>query len=406
MSAELASDLHTPIMPKKREPGALMKRIKALGALLVRAGAVFLLIVVAALALWIIVTDDEFGGEPIAVAPITVPGERSGDVGEPSDRPQMLRGSGDSTEQTDGPRIIRVPQQAMEPASPAELGRALQNASAAPRFDPQGGLRALADPALVERFDADSFIPTIGAGGERPLDAYARPLEAGTVAPGQPRIAIIVSGLAMSQTATQEVINRLPGAMTLSFAPYGNSLGRWTQRARAAGHEYLIEVPMEPFDYPNNDPGPHTLLASLDAQANIERLHWALSRVSTPVGFMNYMGSRFASEEALLEPIVTDTLGRGLMIVDDGRSARSRLTAAAGEGQPAVRADVVIDAQGDTESIAARLSQLEAFARQRGSAIGVASALPITISTLEEWSQTLSAKGIALVPVSSLARFE
>ena len=31
-------------------------------------------------------------------------------------------------------------------------------------------------------------------------------------------------------------------------------------RAREAGHEVLLEVPMEPFDYPDNDPGPQTLL--------------------------------------------------------------------------------------------------------------------------------------------------
>ena len=245
----------------------------------------------------------------------------------------------------------------------------------------------------------------MGPSGERALDAYARPLEAGTIAPGQPRIAIIMGALALSQSATQDVINRMPPTMTLSFAPYGNSLERWTSRARQNGHEYLIEVPMEPFDYPNNDPGPHTLLASLDEAANLERMHWALSRVSTPVGLMNYMGGRFSSEEALVRPVVADAVQRCLMVVDDGRSARSRMASVAGQGAPVLRADVVIDARLDDQSINNRLAQLEALAREHGQAVGVASALPLSIDALEEWSTGLAAKGIALVPVSSLVRF-
>jgi polysaccharide deacetylase 2 family uncharacterized protein YibQ len=36
----------------------------------------------------------------------------------------------------------------------------------------------------------------------------------------------------------------------------------YVEGLRAAGHEVLLEAPMEPNDYPQNDPGPFTLLAS------------------------------------------------------------------------------------------------------------------------------------------------
>jgi polysaccharide deacetylase 2 family uncharacterized protein YibQ len=419
MATDVEGDLHTPLMPRARfgETWAVWRpKLAAASRLFTRFGGGFLGAVLVLLAGWVVLTNDPLGGEPRKQTLVqtadsfSTPGAGVSDAGMgmiageaglaqplPS-QPEPLAGE---------PRVLRVPQPdpvdpALQNGAPLPPGNVLTEG---PRFDRRGGLSALANPSLVERFDASSFVPSLGSNGERPLDVYARPVEAGTIAPGQPRVAVIVSGLGLSQTSTQDVLNSLPGATTLSFAPYGNSLTRWASRARQNGHEYLIEVPMEPFDYPNNDPGPHTLQVGLSEQANLERLHWALSRLPTPVGLMNYMGGRFASEEDVLAPIVADAVGRGLMVVDDGRSARSRMTAVAADDEPVLRADVVIDARADQQSINSRLAQLEAIARERGHAVGVATALPLTITSLEEWTASLAAKGIALVPVSSIVRF-
>ncbi len=371
-----------------------------------RIGGGIIAVICLLLGAWIALIDDPLGGEPSATAPVLIAGSPSregatavNDGAQPLPTPIQSRS---------GPQVLQVPQ--ADPfiansdeiaTNPAEDGLMLDG----PQFDARGGLEGVASPSLVDRFDADSFVPRMSSNGERPLDIYARPLEAGTVAPGQPRVAIIVGGLGLSQTSTQEVLNRLPPEITLAFAPYGNSLSRWASRARQDGHEYLMEVPMEPFDFPNNDPGPHTLQVALTGQANIERLHWALSRLPTPVGVVNYMGARFTSEEASVAPVVADIVERGLMIVDDGRSARSRISAVAGENDPVLRADAVIDARADQQAINDRLRQLETVARDRGYAVGVATALPLTISSLEEWSESLAVKGIALVPASSIVRF-
>lgn len=91
------------------------------------------------------------------------------------------------------------------------------------------------------------------------MDQYARPWSGarGT------RIALIVGGLGLSQTGTQKAIRDLPGEVTLGFATAGNSLQRWMQEARRSGHELLLQLPMEPFDYPANDPGPNALRIGL-----------------------------------------------------------------------------------------------------------------------------------------------
>lgn len=401
MATDTQSDMHMPLMPRIKSVAWL----PLLGRIVFwfnRVGGGLLGLVALGLGVWLFLIDDRLGGEPRSTTPIRVaemPAQSGGDASDPTMLPPPAPLDGE-------PRVIQVPRAASVP-SQQELPPlpASQLVNVSPTFDAQGGLPAIANPSLVQRFDVSSFVPTRGPNGERPLDAYARPVEAGTIPDGQPRIAIIVSGLGLSQTATQSVIDRLPGEMTLSFAPYGNSLLRWTTRARQAGHEYLIEVPMEPFDYPNNDPGPHTLLASHDVASNLERLQWALSRVPTPVGYMNYMGGRFTSESQLVQPIVADAVARGLMVVDDGRSARSRVSAVAQANAPVLRADVIIDARADEQSMTNRLAQLEALARENGEAVGVASALPITVTMLEDWAASLRAKGIVLVPVSSIVRF-
>ncbi len=66
--------------------------------------------------------------------------------------------------------------------------------------------------------------------------------------------------------------------MTLAFAASGNSLQRWMQEARRSGHELLMQIPMEPFDYPNNDPGPLTLTTGQPQKENLKRLHEAMAR--------------------------------------------------------------------------------------------------------------------------------
>ncbi len=50
--------------------------------------------------------------------------------------------------------------------------------------------------------------------------------------------------------------------------PYGADVERLVARARGEGHEILLQVPMEPFGYPDNDPGPQTLLTSLTPEQN------------------------------------------------------------------------------------------------------------------------------------------
>jgi polysaccharide deacetylase 2 family uncharacterized protein YibQ len=196
----------------------------------------------------------------------------------------------------------------------------------------------------------------------------------------------------------------LPASVTFALSPYGADLGKLAERARGEGHELLLQVPMEPFDYPDNDPGPQALLTSLPAEQNIDRLHWLMSRFQGYVGVVSAMGARFTSSEQALKPVIADAAKRGLIYVDDGASTRSVAGQIAGaQNVPFAKTDVVIDAVPMPTEIDHALTRLEMAARQNGSAVGLASAQPATVERIAQWAKKVEDRGFVLVPISMVA---
>jgi len=269
-----------------------------------------------------------------------------------------------------------------------------------PRVQTGPALPPAPDPKLV-RASAVGPLPIIGADGRAPWKVYARPFDA---ADTRPRIAIVVSGLGLSGAATEAAIQGLPGAITLAFAPYADDLGSWLTLARAAGHEVLINVPMEPLDYPRNDPGPLTLLTSLDSKANVERLEWMLGRAAGYVGVADFMGSRFTASRRNLRPVLQSLAERGLMFVDSRSAADSVVPEVAQEvGVPWVQSTQSLDEVVARSAIDARLAELERRARDQGRAIGIGAPYPATLERIAQWAMEADKKGFVLVPVSALA---
>ena len=261
------------------------------------------------------------------------------------------------------------------------------------------GRALIADPALIEQ-SSDGPLPRIADDGRTPMAAYAPPSPA---AAGQPRIAIVVSGLGMSARQTQAAIAQLPPGVTLGFVPYDNDVQRWIGEARRQGHEVLLEVPMEPYDFPDSDPGPHTLRAAASESTNIQRLSWSLSRATGYAGIANLLGDRFMTDSDALEPVMTYLARRGLLFFDTGSVSHSVAPdVARSVSAPFVQASTEIDAIQAGMEIDQRLSGLEQRARLNGWAVGSATLYPVTVDRITIWAKGLSGRGIALVPASAI----
>jgi len=236
------------------------------------------------------------------------------------------------------------------------------------------------------------MLPVIAPDGRTPAQAYARP----TIASGKPQVALIIGGLGLNAKSTREAIANLPPEVTLSFVPYAEGLQGWIDMARAAGHEVLLEAPMEPKDFPDNDPGPYTLMAGGQAEETTTRMEWLLSRATGYFGVTNYLGSKFMQTPAAMSIFSGNLRQRGLAFIDDGSAAQ------VGGGLPRASADRIVDDQLDGPTIDAQLTALESQASRAGKALGSGFAYPVTLQEAAKWCSGLAGRGYQLVPASAV----
>ncbi|HUZ73498.1 MAG TPA: divergent polysaccharide deacetylase family protein [Stellaceae bacterium] len=256
------------------------------------------------------------------------------------------------------------------------------------------------DPDLVEQ-SPDGPLPIIGRDGREPWRVYARPFDA---TDHRPLVAVVISGLGLDAALTRDAVARLPASVTLGFSPYTRDLAAEIAAARKAGHEVLIGLPLEPADFPRQDPGPETLLTTLDPSQNLLRLKWVMSRGTNYVGLVGIMGQRFSTVRTSLEPVLEAMKQRGVMYVDNHAAGAS----VAGEigrdlGMAWAVADRRLDGETDAAAIDQSLASLETIAAQQGVALGVGAAYPLTVERVIAWAPTLASKGIVLAPASAIA---
>lgn len=374
-----ADDLSTPLEGQK--PKA-RRRLPDVMPLL----AAFVGVVLAVFIGWITLVNDPLGGEPVGVVAINralpphakTQGAQAQSARAPDGESAGETGAMQAAEApANGPLIIKVPEVL--------------------------AAKAAAAPTVLLESTHYGDLPRIAADGRRPAEVYAYKMKA-IPAAGKPCVAILVDGLGLNSELTEKAIADLPGAVTLGFNPYGDDVAALVEKARAAGHEVTLQLPLEPFDYPSNDPGPQTLLTGLPASANMDRLHWVMGRATGYIGLSSYMGGRFLGKEQALAPVLTEIGHRGLIFVDSGAVPDSLAPKiGASSGVVVALGNDSIDASPDGQDIDTALARLEDEARHNGTAIGVSRASPLALQHLQTWLRGLQDRGITLIPVSAAA---
>ncbi len=377
--SEVSSELSAPLSRRqKRQQAVAAARRIAWRFPIARAAAALIVLIALGIFARVLLVHDPDGGRPVASVDIS--------TAKPANSVAGAVSSGDLATITADPESTPASDMTSD-GSEAGVGAGL----------------ASINPELVET-TAVGPIPKISASGETPFAAYSRPVDAAADT-GKPRVAIIVSGLGINQDGTLNAITKLPDAVTLAFAPYGKTLGRTVAAARDGGHEIFLEVPLEPFDYPDNDPGPDTLLTGQAPRDNLNKLFHVMSRFEGYAGLINNMGARFTSSGADFGPMMEELGSRGLGYVDDGSSNRSLAPQLADANRvPFGKVDQTLDANPSRGAILTELKTLVDTARSKGSAIGIISALPVSIDTIAEWASSPDAEGVELVPASALMK--
>ena len=253
---------------------------------------------------------------------------------------------------------------------------------------------------LVEQGE-HGLLPKIGPEGDTPYDAYARaePQKKS----GDPKIAVIVTGLGMSRAATEAAIAAMPADVALSLDVYARGLDFWVKRARQAGHEVLLNMPSESNDFPFSDPGPHALRSLATPDENVQQLEWILSQTTGYFGVLSVYGSKFLSVEEQVKVIMNVLKQRGVMYVDGGAEDSRGTRVAYQVGAKWATVDLILDNTPGRAALDLQFQEFEALAKKRAVAIARVSANPLALERLAAWLKTLDGKGLQLVPVSSLA---
>lgn len=391
--AETADDLSTPL----GQTTARKKRRFRLPFTGIQVLAVLLGLFLATFAGFVMFSDNPLGGEPVARIALRQQAPAADDrhATAPASVPAPAMKVAPKQATMSDQKTVTIIDGSSGKRQDVAIGEATEKSDA----EAVPAMMAGVDQRLLEK-SRYGMIPVI-ADGLKPFTAYAAEADRARAAK-MPAVAIVVSGLGVGAAKTTDAIMKLPPAVTLAFTPYGSDPAKLAERARAQRHEILLQIPMEPFDYPDNDPGPQTLLTTLNGEQNLDRMYWHLSRFQGYAGIANFMGARFVVSDAVMQPIVREAARRGLGYLDDGSAPRSVAPAlAVGQAMPFAKADLSIDAVPTAAEIDRALAKLESFARERGVAVGVASALPISIERIGVWVKALESRGIMLVPLTT-----
>lgn len=237
-------------------------------------------------------------------------------------------------------------------------------------------------------------------GSSSALTAYKRPFQRQA---GKTPVSLIIGGLGVNNGLTQDAIEQLPADVTLSFAAHSVGLQGWIDKSRAAGHEVLLEIPMDSASFDPAEPGAEkTLLTTVVAAENGQRLDWMMSRAQGYAGLINFNGDIFLTRVDMATPYMEHLSKSGVGFFTDGAFDTPSLPGIAqSTGQPFKSGNGLIDPHPVRRVIAARLSSLSQTAKSGSHPVGVGFVYPETLTEVKSWIATLEEQNLQLAPATS-----
>jgi hypothetical protein len=235
-----------------------------------------------------------------------------------------------------------------------------------PEPDAGAGPPIAVDPALVET-SPKGDIPRIAPDGRTALRHYARPA---TTDCSRPCVAVLITGLGLADRLTVRAL-ALPGPVALSFSPYADAVD-WQARARAAGHEALLALPLEPErGFPLDDSGPLTVHPRSNPRAAGDAVLRVLAAGSGYVALDAAAGA-FVRQPGAFAAVARLLHDRGLGLIEIGGNTLAGPAHASGVAYLAAAQPIDLDASPGAIDRALASVASEASARRNGCGGGAA----------------------------------
>ncbi len=195
----------------------------------------------------------------------------------------------------------------------------------------------------------------------------------------------------------------LGAPVTGAILPYAKSAAQVDGLLRAAGHETIVHLPLEPRGVA--DPGPGAIARWMSEDETRARTRAAFASVPGAIGFNNHMGSGMTSCATCLEPILAVAGERALIALDSRTVAHSQLAPMArAAGLATLHRDVFLDNERTESAIWARVREAEATAQTKGWVVVIGHPYAETLTVLEDWIAEGEGRAVRIEPLSQAAR--
>ena len=171
---------------------------------------------------------------------------------------------------------------------------------------------------------------------------------------------------------------------------------------KRAGQEFIIHMPMEPLEYPRENPGPEALLTSFDIGEIRRRVLGYMEGLPGAVGASNHMGSAYTRDPHRMA-VVQDLLAERNMFFLNSKTVSTNVPSriAQTRNYAYLERDVFLDHNLSERAIERSFLQALARAREQGRAIAIGHPHPQTLRVLKRNLSRMDREGVRAVTLSS-----
>ena len=216
-----------------------------------------------------------------------------------------------------------------------------------------------------------------------------------------PKIVIIIDDIGYDKKIASALCDLEPNITfsVLPFAPFGKIISK---QLHAKGSQLMLHLPMEPFEYPDINPGPGAILSTMTPDTLLTQLKKNINDIPYIVGVNNHMGSKITTNANQMNQIFTVLKKENLFFIDSRTAPKSQCKASARLFKlKFAQRDIFLDNFQNTEYITGQFQKLKALAKKHGFAIGIGHPYKATLHTLSRELPKLKNK-MEIVRASSL----
>ena len=217
------------------------------------------------------------------------------------------------------------------------------------------------------------------------------------------RLALVIDDVDSTEDQTVRAFLDVPVPLTLAILPLSPKSKEIAERAGLCGKEVLLHLPMEPKNYPEENPGPQAIYVDLKEGEIRRRVREALKAVPGAKGVDNHMGSRATEDPVVMQTLLEELKKQGLFFVDAQTTPNSvAFETATRLGAPCVKSTGFFDDKQDLAVIQRTLLSLGEAAKVRHRVLAIGHCRPKTLSALQNILPKLREMGVELVPASEV----